>query len=432
MAKPKPSKAHGSPDYMNPATLEALFGQSAYGIIVIDLESTILWENQAFLRVMGAPAGLRESRLLGVKMKELPNVQGNPVGALILRLIHDLPERMTLEEPFESVYGKKMFVKVEVHRIDGGDGAPLGFIGSFEDVTIFQREEQKIRTIAEEFLDLDLSTIDKKDASTGHSSKQERMEVVEQLVERLRQREQDLSVLIHTISHHLRTPIISVSGLMGVVRQAAHEGRIDDMNQVLSEIESSMSRLSRTFRSVVEYNDFGAEVEETTRISTNNMIEAVLLSLSKLIAQHGATIIVDPNLPILTGHRKRVQRMFLEVIKNAVIYGSPDQSDHVIRVYPETGEGIQYIIVEDRGPGIPDSVAHHIFQPFARSHDDLKEDQTGVGLALAHRIAQAHGWGITVELSQGNCRIVFSISQPNKPKPTRDRPIQKLQPIGPP
>ena len=71
----------------------------------------------------------------------------------------------------------------------------------------------------------------------------------------------------------------------------------------------------------------------------------------------------------------------------------------------EEQEEAEGFYIEDDGPGIPLDNYDRVFEPSVTTDDD----GTGFGLAIVHRIADAHGWTVTAEDSaHGGARFVFS------------------------
>jgi len=170
-----------------------------------------------------------------------------------------------------------------------------------------------------------------------------------------------------------------------------------------------MTRLSQSFRAIVEYIDLGEPVENATHVSLSNVFNAIQFQLTGEIARHGATVMIDPNLPIVQGHRKRIERMFFEILKNAVMYGAPEVEPHIVRISSNFDQHTTFIAIEDCGPGLPTTMSSYAFQPFSRGFGDLTDEQTGVGLALAHRIAEGHRWGLTLQERKNRFRVVVAI-----------------------
>ncbi|NNM76234.1 HAMP domain-containing protein [Sphingomonas sp. ID1715] len=180
--------------------------------------------------------------------------------------------------------------------------------------------------------------------------------------------------MLGAIGHDLRTPLASLRVRTELVEDDAERARmattIDDMNRTLDDI-LSLARLGRPSEpeqrvdlpalidSVVEeFEDLGADVtvEEADRL----------------------TVPMRPNL---------IKRALRNLIENALKYGSCAR----VRVRPDGGDAL--VEVDDDGPGIPPEEIERMFEAFTRLEASRSRDTggTGLGLALARAIVDAHG-----------------------------------------
>ncbi|MCI0423304.1 MAG: ATP-binding protein, partial [Acidobacteria bacterium] len=105
----------------------------------------------------------------------------------------------------------------------------------------------------------------------------------------------------------------------------------------------------------------------------------------------------------------KLERVFHNLLLNACEAVSPE-SGRIELTARRTKEAVE-IRVADNGPGISPIILDSIFQPFV-SHG--KENGTGLGLAVAHKIVQDHGGVVSVE-STGEHGTVFALRLPLTP-----------------
>ena len=194
--------------------------------------------------------------------------------------------------------------------------------------------------------------------------------------------------MLGAIGHDLRTPLASLRVRTELVEDEAERARmavtIDDMNRTLDDI-LSLARLGRPSEpeqrvdlpalidSVVgEFEDLGADVtvEEADRL----------------------TVPMRPNL---------IKRALRNLIENALKYGLRAR----VRLRPDGGDAV--VEVDDDGPGIPPDAIEHMFQAFTRLEQSRSRDTggSGLGLALARAIVDAHGGVLTlVNRTEGGLR----------------------------
>ncbi len=120
-----------------------------------------------------------------------------------------------------------------------------------------------------------------------------------------------------------------------------------------------------------------------------------------------------PPQPLVQGDLLRLEQVFLNLISNAIQAMEDSGGILSVKVHPlEKGQnqGQYEIIVADSGPGIPDEMRAHIFEPFVTS----KSSGTGLGLAISKRIISAHKGNIFVESFPGG--TLFHVTLPKADK----------------
>ena len=97
----------------------------------------------------------------------------------------------------------------------------------------------------------------------------------------------------------------------------------------------------------------------------------------------------------LQGNATLLGELVRNLVDNAINY-TPVGGHVTVRLMVDRFSGILVLIVEDSGPGIPESERELVFQPFYRALG-TNVDGSGLGLAIVQEIAQQHGASITLE-----------------------------------
>ena len=109
----------------------------------------------------------------------------------------------------------------------------------------------------------------------------------------------------------------------------------------------------------------------------------------------------DPSLPAILGNRDQLIQVFLNLVKNAAEAIGPNATDGEIQLTTAFRPGVRLLVpgsktrvslplefcVKDNGPGVPDDLRPHLFDPFVTT----KPTGTGLGLALVAKIVGDHG-----------------------------------------
>jgi two-component system sensor histidine kinase KdpD len=227
--------------------------------------------------------------------------------------------------------------------------------------------------------------------------------------EAARESERLRNALLDSVTHELRTPLTAILASITSLRSDANfdSGQREELMTV---IEEETERLNRLVGEAVEMAELDArEVKlELAPHDIRAAIDAALAALP-LGIKHRAQVQVPATLPHVAIDMMRIAKVLQHLLENAAKY-SPAGSPIVVTAGVERGKLITS--VADHGPGIDDLERTMIFDKFYRGQGQrYRVHGTGMGLAIAKAIVEAHGGTIEVtsQLGQGS---VFSFSLP--------------------
>jgi two-component system nitrogen regulation sensor histidine kinase GlnL len=160
---------------------------------------------------------------------------------------------------------------------------------------------------------------------------------------------------------------------------------------------------------------------QTEPINIHSVLDHVKRLASSGFAQHiRISEDYDPSLPMVAGNRDKLVQAFLNLLKNAAEAIGSERSDGRIVMSTAFRPGVRLslpgsdarislplmIAIEDNGPGVPDELRGHLFDPFVTS----KRTGTGLGLALVAKIIRDHGGIIEWDSVPG--RTLFRVFLP--------------------
>jgi two-component system sensor histidine kinase KdpD len=237
----------------------------------------------------------------------------------------------------------------------------------------------------------------------------ERAGAVETLarVEASRESERLRNALLDSVAHELRTPLTSITAAITSLRNDPLDG--EQRGEMMEVIEEEAARLNRLVGQAMEMADLDAH-DIKLDLQPHPIREAVDLALEAVqVKNHPVEIRLPETLPMVEMDLERIAKVLQHLIENAAKYsaeGSP------IFISAEVARGELVTSVADRGVGVDDFERMMIFDKFYRGQGQRYRVQgTGMGLAIAKAIVEAHGGSIEVT-SQPGQGSVFSFRLP--------------------
>lgn len=204
------------------------------------------------------------------------------------------------------------------------------------------------------------------------------------------------NALLNSISHDLRTPLVSITGALTSLQE--DDRALDDAarQNLLDNARQETERLNRLVGNLLDMTRLEAGALRLQR-EPSDMQDAIGSALEQLHARlQGRAVRVDvpDDLPLVPMDFALIVQVLVNLIDNALKY-SPPQSPIEIRALTQ-GNQIQ-VQVMDRGIGIPSADLPRVFDKFYRVQRPDMVSGTGMGLAICKGIVEAHGGIITAE-----------------------------------
>lgn len=241
----------------------------------------------------------------------------------------------------------------------------------------------------------------------------ERTQAIENVgkAEAARENEKLRSAILDSIAHDFRTPLTAIKASATSLLSGGLNG--EQQRELLTVINEESDRMNHLVEESTQLARLESREVELDRVphSLSEAINSALSSASKLVGNHPVDVNIAPCLPAPSFDMELIVNLIQQLIDNAAKYSSPASP---IRISAEISGDSVLVSVADRGPGIDALEQALIFDKFYRGRDNRYSVQgTGMGLAIAKAVVEAHGGTINVvsQLGQGS---VFSFTLPLK------------------
>lgn len=208
------------------------------------------------------------------------------------------------------------------------------------------------------------------------------------------------NALLNSISHDLRTPLVSITGALSSLMD---EGIVLDKSAQRSLVETASEEADRLNRLVGNLLDMTRLESGAMRIKHDacdiqDLVGATLEEIVRHVGDRPIRVNIPDDLPLVSMDFVLIERVLVNVIDNGLKY-SPPGSDMEISAR-KAGAFVE-IMVSDRGVGIPPEDLGRIFDKFYRVQRPGNVHGTGLGLAIGKGIVEAHGGFISAENRPG-------------------------------
>ena len=231
-----------------------------------------------------------------------------------------------------------------------------------------------------------------------------------QYEQELQQKNAELERFTYTVSHDLKSPIITIKGFTGSLEKDLAKGNYERMASDLKRVSAAADKMNDLLHDLLELSTIGRIIKEPETVDMNLLVTDVLAQLAGSLEHRNLNVAVQPNLPEVLCDKRRMAEVLQNLLENAFNYMG-DQPAPFIQLGMREDNDVKVFFVKDNGIGIDEKYHKIIFGLFNKL--DANSEGTGIGLALVKRIVEVHGGRVWVE-SDGEgkgSRFCFTIKE---------------------
>ena len=235
----------------------------------------------------------------------------------------------------------------------------------------------------------------------------------ERFIAELAAKNAELERFTYTVSHDLKSPLVTITGFLGYLEQAIQTGNLESFKRDMERIRQAANRMQILLNDLLNLSRIGRIAHEPVEEDFGSIVsEALAILNGALTAKNVCVEFIDEEYKVYGDHVRLVE-VLQNLIENAIKFMG-DQPQPIITIGSMVGENNQPVFfVKDNGIGIERQYQERIFGLFNKLNTNT--EGTGIGLTLVKRIIEVHGGSIWLQSAPGQgTTFYFTLSNSKK------------------
>lgn len=244
--------------------------------------------------------------------------------------------------------------------------------------------------------------------------------VVNDMISKLENQENDRQIFISSVAHDIRTPLTSINGFVTAIM----DGTIppEKQDHYLQLIKQELNRIRTLVVTMTEASSLShVDPDVMEKFSLDDVVNDIVENLEPQLNTKNITaeVRLDSNekAKVCYGEAQQLCRVIVNIITNAIKF-TPDYGKIIVSTKADPDNKRVLISVEDSGIGIPQEKRSRVFESFYKVDTSRTHEGFGLGLYICKQILVGHGQ--TIYLDDGNelggAKFVFSFPMPPEDK----------------
>jgi PAS domain S-box-containing protein len=227
----------------------------------------------------------------------------------------------------------------------------------------------------------------------------------EKLINKLEETNSELERFTYTVSHDLKSPLITIKGFLGFLEQDAASGNTVRLKSDIKRISDATDKMQLLLNELLELSRVGRLTNPYQQINFEELAYEMVELLYGRLHEKEIQVHIQRHLPQVYGDRQRLSEVLQNLIDNAAKFMGNQPKPRIEVGQQGFKDALPIFYVKDNGIGIDPTHQDRIFGLFNKL--DAKSDGTGIGLTLVKRIIEVHGGSIWVQSEAGHGSTFF-------------------------
>jgi len=234
----------------------------------------------------------------------------------------------------------------------------------------------------------------------------------EALIHELENKNAELERFTYTVSHDLKSPLVTITGFLGFLEKDAISGNIEGVKSSVNRIAGAAKKMQSLLSDLLELSRIGRLMNPPEDIPFSDIVHEAVDQVRGRLDNIDAIVEIQRDFPIVHGDRIRLVEIVQNLLENSIKYSTPSVRLRIEIGMDEPNEKkFPVFYVRDNGVGIEPQFHERIFGLFNKL--DTQSEGTGIGLSLVKRIIEVHNGRIWVESEKGKgATFYFSLPTP--------------------
>jgi PAS domain S-box-containing protein len=233
------------------------------------------------------------------------------------------------------------------------------------------------------------------------------------MIDELEAKNAELERFTYTVSHDLKSPLVTITGFLGYLEKDAMQGRFDKVKADISRISNAARQMELLLNDLLELSRIGRLLNPLQNVPFEEIVREALEHVRGRMEAGQVRVEIQSNLPAVHGDRVRLVEVMQNLLENAAKYSGGCPNPRVeIGTRGKDEHEYPILYVRDNGIGIDPEYHERVFGLFNKLNPQI--EGTGIGLTLVKRIVETHGGRIWIESSPGNGATFLFTLPPQK------------------